>query len=205
MRFLPAIMIFGAAGAGYVYTHDDIAKTLSPATWLVDEGSHSDREAGGDPAVEQLASAPVESIVAVAGPSELTLEEVFRFDLTPRAITDRWNRVSTGMGDIRYQGYRVPLVTGTSAADLAGSLTYYFDAQPRLRRITFLGTTGDPARLVDFFATKYGFRRFQTGNARITSYRPSFRYTGLLHVTPAEVLDQTRAGTNYQIELSLEH
>src|SRR5690349_15139947 len=31
MRFLPAILIFGAAGAGYVYTHDDVAKTFSPA------------------------------------------------------------------------------------------------------------------------------------------------------------------------------
>ena len=202
MRFLPAILIFGAAGAGYVATHDDVAKTLSPATWLVDDESTS--QASSDPVVEQLASAPMESIVAVAGPPQLQLDEVFRFDLTPRAITDRWNRVSTGMGDVRYQGYRVPLVTGPTAADLAGSLTYYFDSGPRLRRITFVGTTGDPARVVDFFSARFGFRRFQTGNTRITSYRTYFRHTGLLHVTPAEVLDQTHAATNYQIELSIE-
>lgn len=201
MRFLPAAFVFGAAGASYVYTHDDIAKTLSPASWVSDEGETIE---GGEAAVERLANAPPEELVAVAGPEELTLEEVFRFDLTPQSITDRWNRVSTGLGDMRFQGYRVPLVTGTTPSDLTGSLTYYFDAAPRLRRITFLGTTGDPARVVDFFAKQFGFRRAQTGNPRVTSYRPNFRYSGLLEVTPAEVLDRQQAATNYQIEVTVE-
>jgi hypothetical protein len=203
MRFLPAALVFGAAGASYIYNNDELAKTLSPASWVTDEGEAASVFSENSE-VEQLASAPPEAIVAVAGPSELSLPDLFRFDLTPRTITDRWNRVSTGLGDVRYQGYRVPLVTGTTPSDLAGSLTYYFDAQPRLRRITFLGTTGDPGRVVEFFSKQFGFRRFQTGNPRVTSYRTHYRYTGLMEVTPAEVLDRHQAETNYKIDLSIE-
>lgn len=202
MRFLPAVMVFGAAGASYVYNNEELAKTLSPASWVSDEGELTNSR---NPEVEQLASAPPEAIVAVAGPSEIALPDLFRFDLTPRTITDRWNRVSTGLGDIRYQGYRVPLVTGTTPSDLAGSLTYYFDAQPKLRRITFLGTTGDPGRVIEFVSKQFGFRRAQTGNPRITTYRTHYRFTGALEVTPAEVLDRHQAETNYKIDLSIEH
>ncbi|HTI50971.1 MAG TPA: DUF6690 family protein [Planctomycetaceae bacterium] len=201
MRFLPAIIVFGAAGAGYVYTHDDVAQTLSPASWVSETGQAA---SSSDPEVERLTSAPAEEIVVVAGPDELGLEDVFRFDLTPQIITQRWNRVTTGLGDVRYQGYRVPLVTGTTSSDLAGSLTYYFDAQPRLRRITFLGTTGDPARVVEFVGGKFGFRRAQTGNPRVMTYRTHYRWTGSLDITPAEVLDRRQAETNYQIELVIE-
>jgi hypothetical protein len=201
MRFLSTMIVFGAAGAGYVMTHDDVAQTLSPASWITETGP---AETSSDPEVERLSRAPAEEIVAVAGPEELRLEDVFRFDLTPQTITQRWNRVSTGLGDPRYLGYRVPLVTGTTASDLAGSLTYYFDAQPRLRRITFLGTTGDPGRVVSFVGGAFGFRRAQTGNPRVMTYRTHYRWTGSLDITPAEVLDRNQAQANYQIELAIE-
>ena len=64
-------VVFGTAAASYVYTHEDVSKTLSPATWVSDEG-HSATTANVD--VERLASAPAEAIVAVAGPAELRLE-----------------------------------------------------------------------------------------------------------------------------------
>jgi hypothetical protein len=201
MRFLPAIIVFGAAGAGYVWTHDDVAAVLSPVSWVSETGPSA---TSSDSEVARLSSAPAEEIVAVAGPENLALDDVFRFDLTPQMITQRWNRVTTGLGDVRYQGYRVPLVTGTTASDLAGSLTYYFDAQPRLRRITFLGTTGDPARVVQFVGGTFGFRRAQTGNPRVMTYRTHYRWTGSLDITPAEVLDRNQAQTNYQIELAVE-
>jgi hypothetical protein len=201
MRFLPAALVFGAAGASYIYNDEELSKTLSPASWVSDEGGSAFVEGSS---ADQLANAPAEAIVAVAGPSDLALSDIFRFDLTPQTITDRWNRVSTGLGDVRYQGYRVPLVTGTTPSDLAGSLTYYFDAKPKLRRITFLGATGDPARVVEYLTKQFGFRRSQTGNPRVTSYRPNFRYTGQLEVTPAEVLDRHQAESNYRIDLSIE-
>ena len=54
MRFLPAIIVFGAAGAGYVYTQPDLVKSISPANWVANEGA----AAAGRPAdIERLASA----------------------------------------------------------------------------------------------------------------------------------------------------
>ncbi|MSR58316.1 MAG: hypothetical protein EXS05_11680 [Planctomycetaceae bacterium] len=202
MRLLPAALVFGAAGAGYIYTNEEFAKTLSPAAWISDEQATT--SPGTPESIEKLANAPAEEIVAVAGPAELRLDEIFRFDLTPRAIADRWNRVSTGLGDVRYQGYRVPLVTGTTSRDLAGSLTYYFDSSVKLRRITFLGTTGAPEPVIEFLSRQYGFDRHDTGNARVTTYRTRYRYTGLLEITPAGVLDRDQARKNYQIDLSIE-
>ena len=48
------------------------------------------------------------------------------------------------LAELDVQGYRVPLVTGTSRDDLAGSLTYYFDKTHHVTHIHFRGTTGDP-------------------------------------------------------------
>jgi hypothetical protein len=201
MRYLPALVVFGGAAASYLYTQEGLVKSMSPASWVSDEGSAT---ISGPEAVERLAAAPKEEVVAVPGPEISNFAEVFRFDLAQQAITQNWSRVSTGLSDPRWQGYRVPLMTGTSDSDLAGSLTYYFDGAPKMRRITFLGTTGNPQRLVEFLSRQYGFRRFQNGNARITAYRVRYRFTGLLQIMPAEVLDKHLASTNYRIELSLE-
>lgn len=201
MRFLPAIVVFGAAGAGYLYTHGDMVKTMSPAEWVSEE-SAARSAAPANP--EQLAAAPREQVVAVPGPEISNFGDVFRFDLTPQAVAQKWGRVSTGLSDPRLAGYRVPLVTGTSETDLAGSLTYYFDGKPRLKRITFIGTTADPRKFVAFLSQTYGFKKYESGNARVTSYRVWFRYSGQLHIAPAEVLDKHLASTNYHVELAIE-
>jgi|SRR5579863_967008 len=200
MRFLPAIIVFGAAGAGYVYSHGDL-KNISPASWISDEGSVREQAPAE---IERLAAAPKEDVVAVTGPEISNFGDVFRFDMTPQAVTQRWSRVSTGLGDARLQGYRVPLVTGNDETDLAGALTYYFDGLLKLRRITFLGTTGNPRRLVEFLGQHYGFRHVQSGHARAMTYQVRYRFTGRLIVTPNDIIDKHLASTNYQVELSLE-
>lgn len=204
MRFLPAIVVFGAAGAGYLYTHGDMVKNMSPADWVSEEApAHASASASAER--ERLADAPQEQLIAVPGPEIKSFGDVFRFDMTPQAIEKNWGRVSTGLSDPNFAGYRVPLVTGTSASDLAGSLTYYFDGRPKLRRITFVGATADPQKLIAFLSQTYGFKKYQSASARVMSYRVWFRYSGQLNVTPAEVLDKHLASTNYRVELSLEH
>ena len=69
------------------------------------------------------------------------------------------------------QGYRVPLVTGTTDADVAGSLTYYFNQKQRVERITFFGTTGDTPRLVAFLESQYGFKREKTAEPNLYVYQ----------------------------------
>lgn len=200
MRHLPALLILGAGAGGYVYNHADVGKGLNPAAWLSSEGESA---VANDEETERLAAAAPEELMAVESRHSESFADVFRFDLTPRMITERWSRLSTGLGDVNLQGYRVPLVTGTEPTDLAGSLTYYFDSRPRLRRITFLGATGDPAKIIDFVVRQFGFRHVRTENPRIVTYRTRYGHTGSLQITPAEVLDRDQLATNYRVELTI--
>ena len=58
---------------------------------------------------------------------------MFRFDVSREWIYQNWDRKSTGLGDPELFGIRVTLITGTQRTDLAGSLTYLFDAQGKVR------------------------------------------------------------------------
>jgi len=89
-------------------------------------------------------------------------EEVFRFDVNPTWIKQRWKRVSTSPGEPGLHGLRVALITGTNSWDLHGSLTYYLDASQRVQRITFRGWAGDATKLVSLLTQRYQFRPQQT-------------------------------------------
>jgi hypothetical protein len=69
-----------------------------------------------------------------------------------------WDRKSTGPTDLGLFAVRVPLVSGTQSASLAGSLTYYFNTQDQVEHISFRGRTGDPSRLVRFLMQNYQFQ-----------------------------------------------
>lgn len=104
------------------------------------------------------AASPTSPQAGLSGPQGADLPQVMRFDVSPRWVTSNWTRVTTVLGDLHLEGLRVPLVTGTDANDLAGSLTYYFDGQQRVQRITFRGTTGDERKLVQFVNQYYGLQ-----------------------------------------------
>ncbi len=89
-------------------------------------------------------------------------EEIFRFNLSPSWVKNRWKRVSTSPGDLGLHGLRVALVTGTNSWDLHGSLTYYFDSSQRIQRITFRGWAGDATKLVSLLTHRYEFKPQQT-------------------------------------------
>lgn len=105
------------------------------------------------------ADKPVSLSRQLEGAPLYDLGEVFRFDITPGWVIRRWSRVSSGLGNLQLQGYRVPLVTGTREDDLAGSLTYYFNPQQQVQQIAFQGTTGDARRLIQFLMKRYQFGR----------------------------------------------
>lgn len=93
----------------------------------------------------------------IDGHPALDPADVFRFDVSPAWIMGRWARVTTIPLPPELQGYRVPLVTGPTEHDLAGSLTYYFSTKQEVQRITFVGTTGDPAALVKLLTERFKF------------------------------------------------
>ncbi|MBS0265326.1 MAG: hypothetical protein JSS02_25555 [Planctomycetes bacterium] len=227
MKIWPALLVFGSAGAGYVYTHPDVARGLEISSWLSEISSDeelglpdppksdpftSESEATEDQrpvarprreVVAQLASAKKEDIQVVTGYDVSDFGKIFRFDLTPQVIQQRWTRVSTSLSDEQWQGYRVPLVTGTADNDLAGSLTYYFDHQSKLRRITFLGTTGNPKRFVTYMAKYYGFQQVSGKSEKTQVYRVQSRFKGEINVTPGEGGGLATAANQFRLVLSL--
>ena len=100
-----------------------------------------------------------------------SLAEVLRLDVTVEWVLQRWPRVTTGLPQLQLQGYRVPLVSGTSISDVAGSLTYYFNARQQVQRITLRGTTGDPSVLATILASRYHFTRRLTNDPGVVLFR----------------------------------
>lgn len=89
----------------------------------------------------------------------IPFEHALQWQVTPTWVLSTWPRVTTHLAELETQGYRVTLVSGTTSTDVAGALTYYFDAKQKLQRITFNGTTGDARRLVQFLAATHHFER----------------------------------------------
>jgi len=137
-------------------------------------------------------------------PSVVSLEEAFRLDITSAWVLSRWSRVSTQLSTIDMQGLRVPLVTGGSANDVAGALTYYFDESDGLKQVSFRGTTGDPSRLIYWLQAQYGFRpqRAAPGLKRFV-----VRYNGEeiseMEVHPAAIIHGGASLSRYDIYLTM--
>jgi len=199
MRLLLSAMIFTAAGFGYMQY-----KT-APAGEDAFTGLFADDEILIDPEIvsETLAEAGDE-VVAVSGPQVQDFAEIFRFDLTPNHVMEKWQQVSASLRHLDLQGYRVPLVTGIDDTDLAGSLTYYFDPRQRLRRITFVGTTGNPLRLTHFITQQYGFRRVVNQDPRRESYTGGSKLGGYYTITPMELIDRDESHANFSIDLRID-
>lgn len=109
------------------------------------------------PAVSVIPSARSTSGAAAVPPSP-SAEQALQFNVTKDWVYRSWDRKSTGPTDVGLFAIRVPLVSGTQSASLAGSLTYYFNTQDEVEHISFRGRTGDPSRLVRFLMQNYQFQ-----------------------------------------------
>ena len=135
------------------------------------------------------------------------LDGVFRFDVTPEALYRRWPRVSTGLGQLQLQGYRVPLVTGTAEDDLAGALTYYFNPQLQVQRITFFGSTGNPQKLLTLLGSRFGFaRRVLNAPGMLVYEAPESdgAARSAVRIEAAEVIKADEPNLRYKVSLVLE-
>ncbi|HEY5313839.1 MAG TPA: DUF6690 family protein [Pirellulales bacterium] len=144
---------------------------------------------------------------AAAMPVEIQqLPQALRFDITAGWILGHWSRVSTALSELDLQGYRVALVTGTTEGDLAGSLTYYFDRQQRLQRISFSGSTGDPRPLVRLLAAQFQFANETTSdpNQYIYRVRRKKKIAGELRLKPAPVVRSQDARARFVVNFTIE-
>lgn len=142
------------------------------------------------------------------------LPEAFRWDVTPNWVMSHWPRVSSGLplptvagttATENLQGMRVALISGLRMDDVAGSLTYYFNASQKLAKITFSGTTGDPQRLAALLADRYGFKSFASGDPSTIEYQ--IRWNGEAHskftIRPAPVVRTSSPYNRYVVQASI--
>ncbi len=134
-------------------------------------------------------SAGFSNSAALVGGPIYDLREVLRFDISPDWVTSRFSRVTTVLADTELEGLRVPLVTGIGPADLAGSITYYFDTSGKLQRVMLHAFTGDASRVVATMTQFYGLQAEPSLDAGV--------YTRRWNATPVHFLRLTRAPVVY--------
>jgi hypothetical protein len=143
----------------------------------------------------------------IEGPPVEQLTDVFRFDVSPTWVLQRWPRVSTDPSPLELRGYRVTLVTGTQMTDLAGVLTYYFNPAQQVHRITFAGKTGDPRKLVEMITKYYHFVRRPVndpGRLIYESLQSSGQSAGQIQIAAAPVVYADHPFERYCVELRME-
>lgn len=183
--------MLAAAGAGpYVALNHGLPDIK---TWGAATTQQTSFDAFGQPLPEQpLMAAPVQDF-----------GEIFRFDLTPEHILQRWPKVMTVSAETELQGLRVPLVTGPNPDDLVGSLTYYFDPRRNVQRITFQGSTGDPQRLLFLMTQTYRMQPIPSLNAGLYLTQRNRRAESMLRITHPPVVKMTTPNTRAEIVLEI--
>ncbi|HEX5446411.1 MAG TPA: DUF6690 family protein [Pirellulales bacterium] len=195
-----AMMLFGSIGLPYLFSSSfGSSKTANP------NGS-PEAASPAHPPGESPAGAKIPGGPALPGPTFDDLGQVFRWDLSSAWVLAHWPRVSAGLAEVELQGYRVPLVTGTASDDLAGSLTYYFNRNQRVQRMTFFGTTGDARRLVALMATRFGFTRELTDDPSLFLYRvrDGKKVASELRIEPAHVIRADTPHRRFDVALWIE-
>ncbi len=150
------------------------------------------------------ATLPASPAEAMPTPS---LPEVLRFDVTVEWVMQRWPRVSTGLPHLQLQGYRVPLVTGTQISDVAGSLTYYFNAGQKVQRITLKCSTGDPRALVALLTERFRFVRRLTNDPGLIVYEAvdsDNNKVGKAEIRSAAVVKASQPYTRFDVDLVMD-
>lgn len=213
IRFL--VLLGAAVGIPYAWFNQDFAPSVKTKLqgWTT-AIKQRDWSFGGDKVVEpdktflRRDTLPGVSFATPETTSVLTggigeLEHILRFDVTPAWIMQRWSRVSTIRSDTGLDGLRVALVTGTGVEDIAGSLTYYYDGQRQLRRITFDGLTGDDRQLVSLVSQQFNLRSEPALGAGLYLARWNGQPTGVLRIAHAPVVRAQRPHERLEVLLEL--
>ena len=212
MLFLP--LMAAAVGVPYALMSDGLANLRQSATSWFSGSSEGEHDAAllaelmansgsGNPSPGLATPASLESPPPLEGRPVQDLGEAINFAVSPEWVTSRWSRVSTVLSELEYEGLRVPLVTGPNSDDLAGSLTYYFDKQHRVRRLAFDGSTGDPRRLIALVQSQYGLEQAPTLSAAlyVTSWNGIPR--SALLVSHPSVVDAGSPHLRYNVKLEI--
>lgn len=140
----------------------------------------------------------------LCGPKCRDLTEIIRFDVAPGWVINNWGRVSTRLSELDLEGLRVSVVTGTSASDLVGSLTYYFDRRQSLQRITYRGNSGDPMQLVKLLSDNFHLRAEPwLGAGFYIAHENPQKILSALRIKHAPIIRSDNVNERYDVEFEL--
>lgn len=144
---------------------------------------------------------------AMPGPSPSgnisDFREVLRFDIGPSFVTSRFAQVTTVAANRQFDAYRVPFVSGTRPTDIAGTLTYYFDANQTVQRIQMQGSMGDPAVLAQLMVAFYHLAPEKSLGGQFYATRWNGRVTSMMLVSPAPIIHAGATYGKYSVFLEL--
>jgi hypothetical protein len=208
-RFAFLLIMVAAIGLPYLATSTDLLSYFGSSRTSGTDSRAAAASGGylGQPSTHAGAPQPVvpgqRPAVENDGPRDLN--EVLRFDGTPGWVLARWPRVTAGLAELDLQGYRVALVTGTGEEDLAGSLTYYFDKDQRVKFITFKGTTGNPRKLIALVTSRYSLKQQPTDDPSLALYQMKWngKPQSELRIRTAHVVRADQPHSRYQVELAM--
>ncbi len=198
------VLLAGAFVVPYVLCDERLGAAVSKALGRGPEKAALE----SDPAKPSTAADDLSPVAAAPVSSQppaplCDMASAFRFDVTPQWITGTWPRVTTVVADTSQAAMRVPLVTGVMPDDLVGTLTYYFDDEQRLQRITFAGATGDPRRLVGLVTSQYGLKPQSTLDAGLYQTKWNGKVISTLHIRHASVVSASAAHGKSDVQLDL--
>ncbi len=211
------MLLAGAAGGPYMMFETDLGKNASQGaaqifgnTTTTGDAKVGQAEPGRLVAFEPGSATtanPLNPMLAehnLQQPAVHSLQEVLRFDITPGWVMQRFPRVTTVLADTQLDGLRVPLITGTSPSDIAGTLTYSFDRYQRLQRLTVHGATGDATRFIAELQQQYQMQQVPSLGGVLYMLSWNGRPTSIVHVEPAAVIygDSPYSRFNILIELN---
>ena len=169
-----ASLLGASVGVPYVASHSELIKNATgkppaastaygarPITPVGMSAGAAPGMAWGGQTAQIPAAYPYGTAPRLDGAQFTSVDQVFRFDGTRDWVNRNWSRKTTAPTDVGLDSVRVPLVMGTKLTALAGSLTYFFNAQGHVEHISFRGRTGDPTPLVQLLTRSYRFQRVE--------------------------------------------
>jgi hypothetical protein len=194
------LLLAGAFAIPYVASNERFKAAVSAA--VGSHGAETNAEFGVGNAVLD-SGVRVSQTAPASAPPLCDMASAFRFDVTPQWVTSTWPRVTTAVADGDYALMRLPLVTGLMPDDLVGTLTYYFDDDQRVMRITFAGNTGDSRRLVALVTSQYGLSPQRTVDAGLYQTKWNGATISTLHIRHASVVSASASHGKYDVQLDL--
>ena len=211
-RPLAAAGLLGAAiGVPYAVTNSPEGLPSS-FSWPGATASAEDPAATTPTPVRPTLSAPpgpgsevYSSNALLEGPRNVPVAQLLNWNITKEWVYRNWARKSTGLADANLYGVRVPVVTGSRMTDLAGALSYYFDARGQLQRIRFHGRTADTTELLRVATTQFGMtpRAAMIAGEQLLQATEEERLRSELKTRPESVLWSTAPHQSFVVDMEL--